>query len=398
MRLLKYTLIPAVISTVNAVYADNDNSVSTFKEAITQGDIHLNFRYRLEEVSQDNPLDDALASTLRTRLTLKTKSVNDFSFLFEVDDVSHIGNEDEFNSLRNGITTHSVVADPEATNINQSSIIYTGFTNTKVTFGRQRINLNNQRFVGGVAWRQNEQTFDGLSVHTSFSDSKFTYAYVNNVNDILNENLISQHHFLNYQWQGSDVFNLAVYGILLDFDDNPNNSTSTFGIRAHSTKKSNSNFMWTLEFASQSDYADNANNVSESYLLWEAGYKFNQWVAKIGQETLTGDATAGQAFQTPLATKHKFQGWADLFLATPSAGVEDTYIALNTKMNKTKFAIIYHDFTAEDTNADYGTEIDFVVSYKVSDEHAVAFKYADYEADQHAVDTRKIWLSFIAKY
>src|SRR3546814_4127303 len=33
-----------------------------------------------------------------------------------------------------------------------------------VTVGRQRINLDDQRFVGSVAWRQNEQTFDAVRV------------------------------------------------------------------------------------------------------------------------------------------------------------------------------------------------------------------------------------------
>jgi hypothetical protein len=31
-----------------------------------------------------------------------------------------------------------------------------------LTLGRQRINLDDQRFVGSVGWRQNEQTFDAV--------------------------------------------------------------------------------------------------------------------------------------------------------------------------------------------------------------------------------------------
>ena len=40
----------------------------TFVDAVTGGKAHLEFRYRLESVDQDPFADDALASTLRSRL------------------------------------------------------------------------------------------------------------------------------------------------------------------------------------------------------------------------------------------------------------------------------------------------------------------------------------------
>ena len=38
---------------------------------------------------------------------------------------------------------------------------------TLVTTGRQRINLDDQRFVGSSGWRQNEQTFDAARVEAT---------------------------------------------------------------------------------------------------------------------------------------------------------------------------------------------------------------------------------------
>ena len=37
----------------------------------------------------------------------------------------------------------------------------------RITLGRQRINLDDQRWVGSVGWRQNEQTFDAVRVEAS---------------------------------------------------------------------------------------------------------------------------------------------------------------------------------------------------------------------------------------
>ena len=47
-----------------------------------------------------------------------------------------------------------MVADPDGTEINQALLRY-DHTKGNAVVGRQRINLDNQRFIGSVAWRQN---------------------------------------------------------------------------------------------------------------------------------------------------------------------------------------------------------------------------------------------------
>ena len=56
---------------------------------------------------------------------------------------------------------------------------------TTATFGRQRIILDDHRFVGNVGWRQNEQTFDSLRVvNKSLANTTFDLAYVTQVNRV----------------------------------------------------------------------------------------------------------------------------------------------------------------------------------------------------------------------
>ena len=66
----------------------------------------------------------------------------------------------DYNSTTNGKTTYPAVADPETYEINRLQLTNTRIPMTTVTLGRQRIVLDDQRFVGNVGWRQNEQTFD----------------------------------------------------------------------------------------------------------------------------------------------------------------------------------------------------------------------------------------------
>src|SRR3546814_3346604 len=56
---------------------------------------------------------------------------------------------------------------PENIELNRIQLQYMGIAGTVLTVGRQRINLDDQRFVGSVGWRDNEQTFDAVRIENS---------------------------------------------------------------------------------------------------------------------------------------------------------------------------------------------------------------------------------------
>lgn len=397
--IFKSVLTGFSLFTASYLLAHDNHQANSVSQAIDEGELNVNFRYRLESVDQDNALKDALASTLRSRLTFSSKQLNDFSAIVEVDNVAVIGDSRQYNSLTNGVTDHSVVADPTGTELNQAAVRYHGFTDTQVVFGRQRINLGNQRFVGGAAFRQNEQTYDGLTLlHQINSAAKISYGYIQNINNILGGNNDTDIHLLHFDWNASNWIHAAAYAYFFDINSLPTQSNRTIGFRVNSSKNFGQ-FSWVFEYADQTDYADNPTDLNAGYYLLQGAYTLDEWKFTLAQEVLQGDAdNANNSFQTPLATKHKFQGWADIFLTTPQAGIEDTYLSVAIKIDKNSFAVIYHDFQAEDSSLDYGTEIDFMWSHQLSAKHSVMLKFADYNADNFAVDTQKIWLMFSANY
>ena len=207
-------------------------------EALASGNVDLSFRYRYEFVDQDGVPDDANASTLRTRLTYKSGDFRDFLLVLEADNITQIGN-DNYNSTRNGNTNRATVADPDGTEFNQAYLAYSGVSDSVFKLGRQRINRDNQRFVGGVGWRQNEQTFDGIGIiNKSFEDTQLDYAYVRNVNRIFGPdsgtppgNLDSKVHLLNAAYNGLSLGRISGYGYFMEFDDAESLSNRTFGAR-----------------------------------------------------------------------------------------------------------------------------------------------------------------------
>ena len=404
--LLSVALSTTVVLASSATYAGvNANSIS---EAVTQGDTSLILRYRYEFVDQDNVLKDANASTLKTRFNFKTKSWNSFSVMLEADHVSEIlsGNYNDATGTGNG--NYSVVADPTGTDLNQAWVQYKTDDNL-FRYGRQRIVLDNHRFIGSVGWRQNEQTYDAATYqNSSIADTTISYSYIWNVNRIFGSNsakgdIESDSHVFHLAYNGLSFGKLSTYGYFLDAQDglatNPSFNTATVGIRLTGSELgSDKNWGYQLEYADQSDYDDNTTNFSADYFLAKGEFTANEMTFGLGYEVLSADSSAGMAFSTPLATLHAQNGWADQFLGTPADGLEDLTVSFSTKLSDYKLTVVAHDYSAESSGNDYGSELDISLARKYSDNYSLLLKYAAYSAGDIKVDTNKLWIMFTAKY
>jgi len=395
------------------VVADEDTN---FSKAIKNGTAHLSFRYRFESVEQDNSLKDASASTLKTRLNFTTQASNGLQAFIEVDDVSVIG-ADSYNDTHFHNTQYSVVADPEGTDINQVWLRFSGLEKNIITLGRQRMNFDNQRFFGGVGWRQNEQTYDALMLtNTSFTNISARYVYMYNVNRIFGPGDGAQladfgtdSHLINVSFEGWNVGKLNLYAYLMDVEDAHAFATETYGARFNAKYKlsEKNKLLFTAELATQTDYGgySDQTNFDANYYTLSGSFKSNAFTSTLGYEVLEGNSTSGgESFRTPFATLHKFNGWADQFLGTPAAGLEDIYVNVSSKLGGFKVMLVYHDFSSEDGSDNYGSEVDISLSRSLSKKASVLLKYADYSADDEAnsvlgkVDTQKIWLMLTMKF
>ena len=398
-------ILPLLLSAATAQAQDTWGD--GLSKMVKDGTASLNLRYRFENVDQDGISKDATANTLRSRITLATAPWGGFSALIEMDDVTNIGSDD-YNSLSNGHGQYPVIADPEGTDINQVYFKYAGEGMAGI-LGRQRIVHGNQRFIGGVAWRQNEQTYDALrGTWSPMEVLKLDLSYVNNVSRIFGPDdgaqpadLKGDNYFFRADYQMAPNQKLSAYGYWLDFDADRdysagktvNNSGDTYGVE-YSGK-----FDWfsvNAAYATQSDAGSSTLSYDADYYLVELGAKFAGVGFKAGYEVLGADNGVG--FKTPLATLHKFQGWADKFLGTPGDGIEDIYLGVSGKLGPVKMAAIYHDFQAEDSSTDFGTEIDLVATWPINKQFSVQAKYAAFDADSiRYTDTDKAWITLQLK-
>ncbi len=391
------------------VLASAADSMEALRYAISGGTPNLDARLRYENVEQDNNLEEASAYTLRTRLGYTTGKWNGFDLAVEHEGVASLDDPQEYNSgpknvgSGNGHTNFSVIADPDDDELNQAWLRYTGIPRTTLKYGRQRLILDNARFIGNVGWRQNEQTFDGVTlVNTAIPKTTITYGYLGNSNFIQFQDFQMKTHLLNIGFVASPKFALTGYGYLLDFDNNTvaaRRDTQTVGLRLSGALPIGTGlqFPYALEYADQSDYKDAPAVVDATYQLAELGIGGKYLTAKLGYEVLgSNDGLFG--FQTPLATNHAFQGWADLFLVTPATGVRDAYLSLGGPLLGFNWLAVYHQFTPDESGDDYGDEIDLQIARPINDAFSVALKYADYTKDTFAVDTKKLWVQAEFKF
>ncbi len=388
----KLKLSACVISGVTLMAAGSAASASGITEAIKGGEVSADFRLRMETVTQDNALNDANALTLRSRLGYRTAGYKGLTGFMEFENITAL-NDDYEPIPSNPTKTESVVADPEGTEVNQLYLKYISGGHAIIA-GRQRVILDNARFVGNVGWRQNEQTFDAIVFTVdSVADTSLVYAYVDKVNTILGGEYDTSAYIFNASYSGLTAGKITGYSYVIELDDSPAASNSTLGLQfSGAAEVAQAKVKYTLEYAKQSDYAD-GTNIDAQYLLAELGADFSGVAVKLGYEVLgDGNGASDASFSTPLATKHAFNGWADVFLNTPADGLQDIYLSVTTKVKGVKLLAVYHDYSADTGSADHGSEINLLAAKKYGEHYTALLKYADYSAGDSGIDTRKLWL------
>jgi hypothetical protein len=369
----------------------------------------IDARIRYEHADQAGlATEDAEALTARLQVGAQA-SIGPWSALAETEGtLALVGHY--YDGLH-GAATRPLIADPETVSLYRAQIQY----KTKaiaVTAGRQRIMLDDERFVGNVAFRQNAQTFDAVRAEwTGVPGLKLDLSYAWNVRTIWGvdgvgarpRSIGGDNVFGNISY-ATPIGTLTGFAYLVDQDEvavqGYRLSSQSYGGRfAGSRPLSRSvKLSYAFSFARQSDYRRNPNNYAADYWLADLTLDVKALKLNAGYEVLgAGDGTALTSFQTPLGTNFKFQGWADKLLTTPPNGVRDFYVGAGygwTKLGKVdaiSLRAAWHRFDSDRIDQHYGDEIDLLASVKVK-RTTVSARFARYDADAFATDTHKLWL------
>lgn len=407
--LLASALCASAITLAHPAYAKAGDPVK-IGSGVTFDPI-IDARLRYENV--DTPTLDASAVTMRLRAGAELKHESGLSFLVETEGTVAI--DTNYNAFPFVIADtqrrvgHAVVPDPMNVELNRIQLQYKSKAFT-LTLGRQRINLDDQRFVGSVGWRQNEQTFDAVRAEVTLGPVSFDGTYSNSQRTIFGIDAGQRQAYdgkFIFLGAGAKLGPVAVKGFayLLGYNESFffANSSQTYGARATTSLPLAPKVKLNLaaSYARQSDWRTNPGNYQASYIAAEAGLAVRDLILTAGYEKLGSDN--GRSVQTPMATLHKFNGWADVFLTTPVNGLQDYYGGVAYKFTGVKAlpglnaAVVYHRFDSAVRSARYGNEWNASLGFKLGPVALLA-KYADYNARRFGADTRKIWLQADISY
>lgn len=380
--------------------------------AITDGKLLLTLRPRYEHVEQDGKPDNADAFTMRTLLGWDTKPWYGLSARLEGINVGHAFGQ-EYNDTYNGKTSFPTVADPDDTDINQAYVDYAGLPDTRFRLGKQAIRLDNLRFVGNVDFRQVMQVFSGLTVsNRTLPDTELYAAHLWRVKNVFAQQQQIRFEIVHGDWSWKPGNHLIAYGYFLD----QAKTVSTTGLADNSNRIAGARAdggyplsvtwkaLYTAEYAKQEPYADGDHRIDAAYNHFGGGLQWKEYFARVDYERL-GSNDGQYGFQTPLATLHPFQGWADQLTTTPPQGVRDWYVSAGAPLLRAKLYAEYHWFHSDVGSINYGSEVDFGATLSLRKGLTTKFELAYFTegdplspATARKRDTTKIWLTLLYNF
>jgi hypothetical protein len=384
-------LTPSIMAACLFTHAAQADDPSDF---FRNGHFFGELRYQYETDHQDGTPNGAPANTLRADLGFETGLYRDLTARVDYQVVRHITTAD----------------DPERSQFREAWLMWTGLPDTSAKGGRQEILFDNERFVGNADFSQSDVSFDaGRASWSPLDGLTFDYAYVWAISRTP-QDWTGDNHLIHGAYAYADWLHLAAYGYILDISQNSSLSSQTYGARASGAKAVGDDleFDYLAEYATQSDNADNPDSYRVRYWHLTPRMSWKDITAQAGFESLGGDGA--DAFQTPFASRHDFNGWAGMFTTTPVDGLDDRYGRLSYRLDgpgllkDTSLDAIFHDFRAERVSTHYGNEWDFQArrSFETKDfltkEWDVTAQFASYRADKIFANTSKFWLQVGTKF
>ena len=406
---IKMSLATALVMSVGTVSVQAEDGMSVLSDLKFSGELRPRYEYLDSDASA---LDAGHSFTNRTNLNIQGK-------LLEVDGLNatiELNSVNDFSTLDQ--QTSQTAGEAAVAKVTQANVSYTSGDTTGI-IGRKTVNLDNQRFVGSVGWKQNFQTLDLAAVAYNQDKLSVLAAYIYGVNAIADAGNGTAGPIygggttsgettsvaVNAAYAVSDAIKVTGYTYLLGSHSDTYGLALTGGIPVADGVKLN----YRAEYAMMTDATLETKNAGKpvndsTYINLDVNTNLNGILVGLNYEIL-GDDTNGGAFQTPLATKHKFNGFADQFLVTPGAGLQDMNLMVGYKAKGFGVAkAIYHTFDADTGSVNYGSELDLLYKNKITAFKGVtgllkgAFYSGGDAAGGKATDVTKVWAMLDYKF
>ncbi len=379
MSAVALTAILGSMSSLSA--ADAQSGINILNDIKLKGEIRPRYEYADVDKSSTTSAN-AFTNRLHLAATAGLLGVDGLTTTLGVQTVNNFGWNDYnlphgTNANSSGLT-YDVINDPNAAMLSEATLDYK-IGKTALHTGRSQINLDNQRFIGTVGWRQLERSYDTVYVaNNSVKNLNLLAAYVYGFAGVGSVTTIdTKSILLHAKYKVADALTITAYDYMLAVGAQGIDS-DTIGLALTGKIDAGAKLTYRAEYAIQKDatmkYHDIDTKADATYYNLDLGANISGVLAGVNYEVLSGtNGTDGNtAFNPKLGTNHKFNGWADVFYVAnvPTMGLQDANARLGYKAKGFgKFLAVYHSFTAQTTTGtasdDLGSEIDAVYVNKI---------------------------------
>jgi len=248
------------------------------------------------------------------------------------------------------------------------------------------------------------------------------YGYVRKVRRIFGESdqaapaafgdLKTNTHLIHGSYSGLDFAKVTGFVYLLDVVDADALSSASYGFRFTGDHEIDETWKVTYEgsYTYQSDFADYktiaaGNSYGAHYAMVQAKVSQSDLgTLGVGWEMLGSDG-GDQQFQTPLATAHKFNGWADVFAAGPSTnggpkGLRDLFVTVAPELPcGLSGAFTWHNFRSDHDSEELGNEYNMLLKKPINEHLTLLTKAAIFESEEETLaDIWRVWMQAELKF
>ena len=352
-------------------YSQSEQPENELAKSINEGEFVFDGRLRYW-YAKDEALRASDAYTFGTNFGYLSKYYRGFQVYVEGESVIALTPDLFFDGVNDQVG-RTVVTDVETFELNKLRVSYLDTLKSTIMefkVGRQAAIVEDERFIGNVTARQDDQTFDAVygRLQNDQSGISFEYAYMYQINRLLAEvgDWRSDSHAFMLSFYKNKMARIGLFTQLLDFqDDAPEKSNQTFGITIDRSDLPPDRIALTYKsaFAYQSDYGDNAIDYEAFLFNAEVGVSFpGAGIFSMGYELATSDNGIA-SYQFPLSTGQRLHRISDVFIDPPADGLHNPYFTVESRNIVWGIGgwFGYHSYFSEEAGDWLGQEVDVVL-------------------------------------
>jgi hypothetical protein len=406
-RITRNLIVAPLATLLPLCAAGNDDARDdpfALSESLARGRFTLELRPRYNRIDQSDKPERTEGGTLRAVAGWRSAPWNGLRLTVEGIHAGHWGRK-AFNDDGAQINTsrYPLLPDPRYTGMNEVHVEYAAAQGMRLRLGRQRVRLDNQRWVSDNDFRQIPQLFDGVTaLYTGIENTELMGAHFNKVRTTSGTTAELKLTLLHAAWNPFPGHGLAAYGYFHDQAQNgaftgfADSSYRVAGVRAEGSpaRFGAVDATYVAEVAWQRPHAGGDARVHARYWRLGGGASADAWTLRYDYE-VKGSNAGAYGLQMPLTDFYAFNGWTLHFFNTPRQGLRDQWLTGRASMGDFTLYGEAHRFRSDFGSLNFGREADVGVTWAIIPNAVLRLQHGKYDpgSGQVAPEIRKTWLT-----